>query len=254
MVIKRRALGPSSCLQIKVTPYILEAFRNLHRLSPEANIPTLKGTELITVEHLKKYTAARRTCKEKILPWAHELVSHQDSKSVLPCGEGEEEESEAVLKRRAYLLKREEERRYQRLVSNVEHPRAKEAEYIDKRQGSLMHEAGVGLNILVGTVTALFLGWWAGYSYFEEHTKALCVGVLCMGVMLVIETILYMGRLRRLDGAQVQRRRRDARKEKEKAARTAISKDALEAREALHAWLKEQGINQEAQKSSAESS
>eukprot|EP00939_MAST-03C_sp_MAST-3C-sp1_P003883 g3883.t1 len=178
------------------------------------------------------------------LPWVHQLMKDTKTRVILPMGEKDDDDDDddpSQANRRAYLRKIESERKYQRMVSDVEHPRAR-LDYIPKRQASLSHEIGVGLNILVATLTALFLGWWAGWSYFQNMEKALFVGILCMGGMMIVETILFMGRIRRLDALQKMRKRRKDRAQDRAAKARGPSKEAQEARKALEAWLKTKGI------------
>ena len=154
------------------------------------------------------------------------------------------EDTPDVLRRREILERMDQERKYKKMVSDVEHPKSKLNFLPQKRQSSL-HSAGVGLNILIAALTAFFFGYWAGWSYFRDTSNALYAGILCGGGMLALETVLYISRARRLNTIQKHRRKKHRQDRIRRAKRTKPSREALEAREALASWLKSQGITTE---------
>lgn len=146
-----------------------------------------------------------------------------------------------ILQRRRYLQRMDQERTYRNMVKDVEHPKSR-VNFISEKRQSPLHSAGVGLNILLASLTAFFLGYWAAWSYFQDNIRASSVGVVCAGCMLALETVLYISRSRRLDAMQKDRRTNHRRSEQRRAKRMGPSREAMEARKALESWLRRKGI------------
>lgn len=229
-------------MEIRYDAHVKEAFETLSR-HDESFAKWTSERETVGARHVREYARRRERIVDVDLPWVHEILSDKRTTVVFPTAGGSGVESKDVLRRRAYLMKLEEQRKYDRMVSDVKHPRAR-LDLMPKRQGSLMHEMGVGLNILLASLTALFLGWWAGWSYFDrDNAKALFVGVLSMSAMLIAEIILYIARVRRVDrGRKIKREKQRSDMHKRAMRPEGPTKEALEARRALEEWLERKGI------------
>ena len=102
-------------------------------------------------------------------------------------------ETEEVKKRREWLRYRAREREYQKMVSNVEHPkymrvlRQRPGYNVERR--SVMADAGIGLNMILAALTAFVLGYFVGKAYFGGIQGAAFTGLFAMMVRPLLHCV-----------------------------------------------------------------
>lgn len=103
----------------------------------------------------------------------------------------EREPSRELVRRRAFLKRRNDERSYWRMVANV-HPKAKPPE--ERVAASFKFQAIVGANMIVAPTASFFICYTLARSIVKKHTSRMAIGLGGGVIMLVIEMILFIVR------------------------------------------------------------
>lgn len=128
-----------------------------------------------------EYVYSAENSKERLRSKNLELVFAKD----------ERQPSRELLRRRAFLKRRNDERSYWRMVENV-HPRAKPPE--ERVAASFKFQAIVGANMIVAPTASFFICYILARSIVKKHTSRMALGLGGAIIMLVIEMILFIVR------------------------------------------------------------